>query len=185
MSAGRVWWTLRAFGHQRVAVLNGGLRDWLAQGHPVTDRRVQPPKGTYTAALRQELVANRGHLMDNLGSRKHQVFDARSALRFNGNEPEPRQGLRSGHIPGSHNVPFNELTDPSTGKLKSVQALRAIFDSRQIDWHRPVVATCGSGVTACAITFALHLCGKDDVAVYDGAWAEWGMPGATPVELQR
>ncbi len=184
MSAGRVWWMLRAFGHQRVAVLNGGLRSWLADGHPVTGQYEQPHRGTYTARLRKELVANRGQLMKNLTSRERQVFDARSAPRFNGREPEPRQGLRSGHIPGSYNVPFNELTDSTTGKVKSVQALRDIFDIRQIDWQQPTVATCGSGVTACAIAFALHLCGKDDVAVYDGAWAEWGMPGLTPVEAR-
>jgi thiosulfate/3-mercaptopyruvate sulfurtransferase len=184
MSAGRVWWMLRAFGHQRVAVLNGGLRCWLAEGHSVTDHHGQPHRGTYSAGLRKEFVANRGQLMKNLTSRKQRVFDARSAPRFDGNEREPRQGLRSGHIPGSYNVPFNELTDPSTGKLKSVHALREIFDRRQIDWQQPAVATCGSGVTACAIAFALHLCGKDDVAVYDGAWAEWGMPGITPVEAR-
>jgi len=182
MSAGRVWWTFRVFGHDNVAVLNGGLRQWLAEGRPVTAEIPAPPPARFAARFRPQLVRSRAQLMANLSSRAEQVIDARSAGRFTATEPEFWPGRRAGHIPGSLNLPSGELTDPDTGMLLPADELRRRFERAGVDLEQPVVASCGSGVTASALAFALHLLGHDRVAVYDGSWAEWGLPGDTPVE---
>lgn len=181
MSAGRAWWTLQAFGHRNVAVLDGGLKKWLLEGRPVTDGISPAPDAVFTAKFDARFVRSKRQLLDNLQSHAEQVIDARSAARFAALEKEARPGLRSGHIPGSLNLPFTELTDAETGALRDADALKAAFDKAGLNFESPVVATCGSGVTAAALTFALHVLGKTDVAVYDGAWAEWGLPGDTPV----
>ena len=124
---------------------------------------------------------DKGQLLANLQSEREQIVDARPHGRFTGSEPEPRPGLRSGHIPGSANVPASALIDPDTGTFRSAEELRQTFEDAGVDLARPVVTTCGSGVTAATVAFALHLLGRDDVAVYDGSWAEWGQPGDTPV----
>lgn len=182
MSAGRVWWTFRVFGHDNVAVLNGGLRQWLAEGRPVTAELPGVTPATFTARLRPEVVRNRAQMLANVASRREQVIDARSAGRFTATEPEFWPGRRAGHIPGSVNLPSGDLTDPATGLLLPPEELRRRFENAGLSFDRPVVASCGSGVTASALAFALHLLGRDDVAVYDGSWAEWGLPGDTPVE---
>ncbi len=180
-SAGRAWWMLRAFGHARVAILDGGLKKWLAEQRAVTTDLPAAATGDFSARFDPSFVASREDVLANLQTRHRDVIDARSAARFHAIEKEARPGLRSGHIPGSLNVPFDRMTVPETGELRSPEALRAVFADAGIDMSRPVITSCGSGVTACALAFGLHLLGKRDVAVYDGAWVEWGQPGDTPV----
>lgn len=182
MSAGRVWWTLRTFGHDKVAVLDGGLRKWLAEGRPVTDAIPHLAKGSFRAIFDATAVRSKADMLANLKSGAEQVVDARSFARFTAEENEARPGLRSGHIPGSFNLPFNALTDPQTGELLDAATIGDAFERAGLDLSAPVIASCGSGVTAGALAFGLHLIGKDDVAIYDGAWTEWGQPGDTPVD---
>ncbi|WP_275786067.1 3-mercaptopyruvate sulfurtransferase [Pararhizobium gei] len=182
MSAGRVWWTLRTFGHKQVAILDGGLKKWLADGYAVTNEVTAPASTRFRASFDPAAVRSKGEVRDNLESRAEQLIDARSASRFAAKEKESRPGLRSGHIPGSLNLPFNLLTNPETGEIIPVADIRRVFETAGLDFSQPVIASCGSGVTAAALAFGLHLAGKNDVAIYDGAWTEWGQPGDTPVE---
>ncbi|WP_367194871.1 3-mercaptopyruvate sulfurtransferase [Amorphus sp. 3PC139-8] len=182
LSAGRVWWNFRIMGHQRVRVLNGGLRAWRQEGRPVTEEVPVIEPATFRATFAPALLRNRQQLLDNVATQAEQVIDARAAERFSAEVPEPREGLRSGHIPGSLNVPSALLSDPESGRMKSPAELSALFEQAGLGSDRPIVTTCGSGVTAGALYFALHLIGRDDVAVYDGSWSEWGLPGETPVE---
>jgi thiosulfate/3-mercaptopyruvate sulfurtransferase len=182
MSAGRVWWTFRTFGHDKVAVLDGGLRKWLAEGRPVTDVVDPITKCSFHATFDADAVRSKAQVLANLESRTEQVIDARSAARFTAEEKEARPGLRSGHIPGSFNLPFNALSNPETGEIRDIKTIRESFENAGLDLSAPVIASCGSGVTAGALAFGLHLIGKDDVAIYDGAWTEWGQPGDTPVD---
>ena len=180
-SAGRPWWMLRVFGHQDVAILDGGLPKWQAEGRPVTDDIPALRERHFTARLNTLLVRDKGQMLDNLATPREQVIDARARARFEGSAKEPRAGLRSGHIPGSLNLPFDELTDRQTRTLLSAETLAARFAAAGLERGEPVVASCGSGVTACALAFGLHLLGWPDAAVYDGSWSEWGLPGDTPV----
>jgi thiosulfate/3-mercaptopyruvate sulfurtransferase len=173
---------LRAFGHDDVAVLDGGLPKWLAEGRPTTEAIPTPPARRFTARLRPSLLRDKAQLLANLTSRAEQVIDARAAPRFAGAVPEPRPGLRGGHIPGSLNLPYDRLSDPATHTVLPADALAERFRAAGLRPDRPVVCSCGSGVTACALAFGLHLVGWPEDAVYDGSWAEWGMPGDTPVE---
>jgi thiosulfate/3-mercaptopyruvate sulfurtransferase len=182
MSAPRVWWTFRIFGHKDVAVLDGGLPKWIAEGRPVEDRPAQPRERHFTARLNNLMVRDKDQVQRNLATHREQVVDARAAGRFNATEPEPRPGLRRGHIPGSLNVPFTTLLDPATKTFLPAPALAAKFRNAGVDLAKPVVTSCGSGITAAVLSFALHLIGHDDVALYDGSWADWGRPGDTPVE---
>ena len=180
-SAGRPWWMLRVFGHQDVAILDGGLPKWQAEGRPVTDDIPVLRERHFTARLNTLLVRDKRQMLDNLAAPREQVIDARARARFEGSAKEPRAGLRSGHIPGSLNLPFDELTDRETRTVLPAEALAARFAAAGLERGRPVVASCGSGVTACALAFGVHLLGWPDAAVYDGSWSEWGLPGDTPV----
>lgn len=181
ISAARVWWTFRAFGHEAVAVLDGGLKKWRAEGRPVASGAARPTPRTFKAQPRPELVRDLDAMRANLSSQREQVIDARSAGRFAGTEPEPRAGLRGGHIPGSVNVPYETLYRPDA-TLRPAEELRRVFAAAGVDLARPVAATCGSGVTASVLALGLHLLGHRQVAVYDGSWTEWGGRADTPVE---
>jgi thiosulfate/3-mercaptopyruvate sulfurtransferase len=181
-SAGRAWWMMRLFGHPDVALLDGGLPKWKAEGRPLETAVPNPPRRRFTARFDPALVRDKQALLDNLSTRREQVVDARAAGRFAGIAEETRPGLRRGHIPGSRNLPYDRVTDPQTRRLRDAEALSGLFRDAGIALDRPIVTSCGSGVTACALAFALHLIGHPGVAVYDGSWSEWGLPGDTPVE---
>lgn len=181
-SAARAWWMFRVFGHADVAVLDGGLPKWLAEGRPVDDTPPQPRERHFTARLDHSLVRDKEQILANLRSRHEQVLDARPAGRFLGREPEVWPGRRSGHIPGSRNLPYGELLNPADKTMLPVPQLEARFRAAGIDLSKSVIATCGSGVTAAVLVLGLHRIGHRDVSLYDGSWAEWGLPGTTPVE---
>jgi thiosulfate/3-mercaptopyruvate sulfurtransferase len=182
MSAARIWWMLRVFGHTNVAILDGGLPKWLAEGRPVDEKIPHPGPSRFAPRFNGELVRDKARLRANLSSKDEQVLDARAAPRFEGSVAESWPGRRSGRIPGSFNLPYDRLTDPKTKTLLPRETLRQLFERSGIDLKRPVVASCGSGVTACALAFGLHMLGHPTVSVYDGSWAEWGLPGDTPIE---
>jgi len=181
-SAARAWWMFRVFGHDRVSVLSGGMPKWLAEGRPTEGGDATPAAAEFTARFRPGMVRSVEDMRANLESGAAQVLDARGAGRFAGTEPELRPGLRSGHIPGSRNLPYPRLVDSTTKAVLDPAALGARFAAAGIDLGRPVITTCGSGVTACALALGLHLLGHEDVAVYDGSWTEWGGRDDTPVE---
>jgi len=179
MSAARAWWMLRAFGHDGVAVLDGGLPAWKAEGRPLESGVPAPASARFTAHVRPALLRRKAEV---LAGRVGTVIDARARERFEGTAPEPRPGLRGGHIPGALNLPFGELLDPATKRLLPPEQIAARFAAAGLPESGPVTASCGSGITACVLALGLHRIGREDAAVYDGSWAEWGMPGDTPVE---
>src|SRR5262249_36959826 len=173
-SAARVWWMFRAMGHEEVRVLNGGLKKWKAEGRPLESGPPRPRSARHFTAVRNaRLISDVEDVKALLGSATKQIIDARSAARFQGRVPEPRPHLRSGHIPGSRNVPFESLLN-ADGTLRPAAELGAIFAAAGVNPAKPVVASCGSGVTAGVIALALALLGQTDAAVYDGSWTEWG-----------
>lgn len=172
-SSPRAWWILRAMGHDDVAVLDGGLPKWKREGRPLDDREPAAGVGHFTPKPNPAIRRDFAQMLAVEESARGQIVDARSAPRFAGREQEPRPGVRPGHIPGSRNVPYTELTE-ADGTLKSPDTLRALYASRGIDLVRPSITTCGSGITAAIEMLALQVAGARDVALYDGSWAEWG-----------
>jgi len=180
-SAPRVWWTLGVMGSNRVSVLNGGLPKWKAEGRPLEAGAVtRRPAKTFAVRRDPARIRDITDVRGLLKSGTAQLVDARPAVRFTGEQPEPRPGLAQGHIPGARNVPFDTLVN-ADGTLKSEADLRAVMAAAGVDAARPVVASCGSGVTASMVALALTLLGNRDAAVYDGSWAEWGRDPANPV----
>lgn len=179
-AAARVWFMFRAFGHARVSVLNGGRTKWTAEGRPMTKEVPHFPAADFKVHASPALKS-KAEIRANIDERAFQVLDARGQGRFEGTEPEPRAGLRSGHIPGSLNLPFLQLIDGDTKIWKSPEDLRARFAAAGVDLARPVTTTCGSGVSACALALGAHLAGKSDVAIYDGSWIDWGSDSSVPV----
>lgn len=180
MSAARVWWLFRLMGQENIAVLDGGLPKWVAEDRPTED---MPPivKDRHMTVRRQNQMikdVTQVAAASKLGD--YEILDARAAARFRGEAPEPREGLRSGHIPGSKSVPYTDLLNADS-TMKSPDALRAVFTSAGVDLSKPVITSCGSGITAAIINLALERTGKSDHALYDGSWTEWGAYPTVPV----
>jgi len=178
-TAARAWWMLKIHGAHYVALLDGGLRKWKAEGRPLAFGREPHRHGHFTAWRDAAASIAKAQVLALLGTGSHEVVDARAAARFEGAEPEPRAGLEAGHIPGSRNAPQGGFFNPDDS-WKRGEDLRAVFDGAGVDLAKPMVTTCGSGVTACVALFGAHLLGKEDVRVYDGSWSEWGADPDTP-----
>jgi len=179
-SAPRVWWTFKLMGQENIAVLDGGLPKWLAEGRPTEDLPPVVRDRHMTVRRQAHLVRDVTQVSSASKLGDHEILDARSAGRFSGAEPEPRAGLRGGHIPGSKNVPFTTLLN-ADGTMKSPDALRAVFAAAGVDLGKPAITSCGSGVTAAIISLALERIGKTDHSLYDGSWTEWGAFPTLPV----
>jgi thiosulfate/3-mercaptopyruvate sulfurtransferase len=181
VAAPRAWWMFLSFGHPNVKVLDGGLQKWTAEGRTVVSGAVTPKPGKFQARLDPSYLRSKARLVGNLETRKEQLVDARPRPRFEGTVAEPWPGRRSGHIPGSRNVPYAELFDAGTGAMKPLDELRKAFTGAGVDMVKPIVTTCGSGVSALVLTLALYRLGVRGTALYDGSWAEWGLPDGPPV----
>jgi thiosulfate/3-mercaptopyruvate sulfurtransferase len=181
VAAPRAWWMLLSFGHREVKVLDGGLKKWLREGRPTHSGKVAPKPGKFQAEFDPGFVRSQQQLLGNLQTQGEQLVDARPRPRFEGTVAESWPGRRSGHIPGSRNVPYAELFDAQTGAMKPLENLRAAFKGAGVDLTRPIVTTCGSGVSALVLTLALYRLGVRGTALYDGSWAEWGLPDGPPV----
>ncbi|MFT4863295.1 MAG: thiosulfate/3-mercaptopyruvate sulfurtransferase [Pseudohongiellaceae bacterium] len=175
----RAWWMLKAMGHSQVAVLDGGLPAWIAAGNSVSDQlELAGDEGDFKAAAQEHLFCDFEQVLKATQDEQFSIIDARSAGRFVGTAPEPRPGVRSGHMPNARNLPFAEVL--SDGFLKTPAELEALFANKATK-HQTIITSCGSGITACVLTLAAYAGGYQNLSVYDGSWAEWGMPGKLPV----
>lgn len=181
VAAPRAWWMFLSFDHTNVRVLDGGLKKWHAEGRAIEQGKASPRPGQFSAKLDKAFIRSKDQMLANLSSHAEQMIDARASNRFEGSVPEPRAGLRAGHIPGSRNLPYNELFDAATGAMKPLEELRKSFIGAGLDLAKPVVTTCGSGVSAAVLTLALYRLGVRGSALYDGSWSEWGQGETTPV----
>lgn len=179
--AARVWWMFRAMGHKDVSILDGGLPKWMAEGRQVTDDPPLPRVRHFTARLDNTLVRSLDDVKELIENKREPIVDARAAARFRGEAPEPRAGLRSGHMPGAFNLPYNDLLDPRTGTVVPAEEIAARIAAAGFDPAKKVTASCGSGVTACVVALGLYLIGAPHAAVYDGSWTEWGGRDDTPI----
>ena len=182
LSAPRVWWQLRVLGHDAVAVLDGGLQKWLAEGRPTEAGWPASSPRRFSARLRPELIRTIDQVQAFIGSDDTVMVDARSVGRFEGREPEPRVGVRGGHIPGARNVPFGRMVAADGTLLPKAELIR-VFEEAGVDLGKPIVTSCGSGVTACALALGLEAIGHGSYAVYDGSWTEWGGRSDMPAEV--
>lgn len=180
LPAARVWWEFKVMGHEDVVVLDGGLPKWIAEGRPVDDLAVSPQERHFTPRFQADIVRSVEQMKANLETRREQVIDARAAGRFEGRDPEPRVGLKSGHIPGSRNIPLSAILGPD-GTMLPAEKLAAVFKAAGVDIDKPIATTCGSGITAAAVSLALARLGRPRSAVYDGSWTEWGGRDDVPV----
>jgi thiosulfate/3-mercaptopyruvate sulfurtransferase len=178
-SAARAWWMLKSFGAHYVAILDGGLQKWMAEGRPLESGKPAVRHGHFSPRFDPAAVVDKQDVAALLGDARHEIVDARGAARFAGEEAEPRPGMASGHIPGSRSLPQSKLFDPDNS-WKQGDDLRSAFESAGVDLGKRLVATCGSGITACVLLFGAHLLGKEDVRLYDGSWSEWGADPETP-----
>ena len=180
MGASRVWWMFKAFGHERVAVLDGGLSQWKAEGRPTESGPLNPTPKQYDAQAQPGMVCDWREVMQAIESDKAQILDARSAGRFHATAPEPRPGVRGGHMPGALNLPFDLLLSEH-GRYKSKAGLERAFKAAGVQRDKPIITTCGSGVSAATLLLGLNLIGRKDAVLYDGSWSEWASRTDTPV----
>ncbi len=178
-SAARVWWNFKVMGAKNVFILDGGLPAWVVSGLPVTDARSRYAPKVFTPRFNTSAIKSRADVIASIQSKSAQIVDARPAARFSGDAPEPRPGLRPGHMPGALSIPFLDIVED--GMLKNLKDLQSLFTERGVDPSSPIVATCGSGVSAALVSLALTSLDAPHHTIYDGSWAEWGLPGDTPV----
>jgi thiosulfate/3-mercaptopyruvate sulfurtransferase len=181
VAAPRAWWMFLSFGYRNVKVLDGGLKKWTSEGRATQSGKVTPKPGQFTARLDPGYIRSQQQVLANIETRAELLVDARPRGRFEGTVAEPRPDSRSGHIPGSRNVPYAELFDAKTGAMKPLEELRKAFTGAGVELTKPIVTTCGSGVSALVLTLALYRLGVRGTALYDGSWAEWGLPNGPPV----
>jgi thiosulfate/3-mercaptopyruvate sulfurtransferase len=181
VAAPRAWWMFLSYGHRDVRILNGGLKKWRAEGRAVESGEVTAKPATFKANYDARRVRSIEQMIANVASHAEQVIDARAADRFEGRAVEPRPGIRSGHIPGALNLPYNNLFDAATGTMKPLDDLRKAFTGAGVDTAKPIVTSCGSGVSAAVLTLALYRLGVENTALYDGSWSEWGKADGPPI----